>query len=109
MNTNFRLWPESASSYSGDVDTLFSFLLLICAFFTLLIFVLIVYYVLKYRRRPGVVPVHVGTNMKLEITWTVIPLLIVLVMFTWGARLMIHMERPPAGAMDINVVGKQWM
>jgi cytochrome c oxidase subunit 2 len=109
MNTDFRLWPQSASSYSGKVDTLYAFLLLVSAFFTLLIFILILYFGLKYRRRPGVVPVPVPTNFKLEITWTVIPLLITLVMFTWGAKLMIHMERPPAGAMDINVVAKQWM
>ena len=52
-------------------------------------------------------PIH--GNLKLEITWTVIPLIIVLFIFGWSAKLFYTMARPPAGTLDVYVVGKQWM
>ena len=45
----------------------------------------------------------------LEITWTVIPLLITMVIFVWGASVFFAMARPPDETLNIYVVGKQWM
>src|SRR5581483_2767850 len=109
MNTNFQLLPERGSAYAGQLDALYFFLGAIAAFFTLLIFVLILYFGLKYRRRPGVKPQHVAADWRLEVVWFAVPLAIVLVIFGWGAALYVRVERPPEGAMEINVVGKQWM
>jgi cytochrome c oxidase subunit 2 len=109
MNTNFQLWPDQASSFAPKVDALYIFLLAVTAFFTILIFTLIVYFGLKYRRRPGRKPQEIPTSHTLEITWSVIPFLITLVMFAWGAGLYVHMSRPPDDAMQIDVIGKQWM
>jgi cytochrome c oxidase subunit 2 len=109
MNTHFQWWPDQASSFAGKVDGLFLFLIGITTFFTVLIFVMILYLGLKYRRRPGVKPVPVKTSKTLEATWTIIPFIITMVIFFWGAGLFIHIERPPADAMQIDVVGKQWM
>jgi cytochrome c oxidase subunit II len=109
MDRGFQLWPDQASSFAGKVDALYLFLLAVSGFFTLLIFVLIVYFALKYRRRPGRAPVPVKVNYKLEVTWTIIPLLLTLAMFTWGAGLFVHMKRAPDDAMQIDVIGKQWM
>ena len=105
----FQWWPEQASTFGEKVDSLFAFTLLVTGFFTTLIFVAIVYLALKYRRRPGRRPTPVHTSHALEITWSVIPLLICLVMFFWSAGLFVHMRTPPADAMQIDVVGKQWM
>jgi heme/copper-type cytochrome/quinol oxidase subunit 2 len=66
MDRGFQWWPEQASSFSGRVDALFIFLCSVTAFFTLLIFVLIVYLSLKYRRRPGRKPQPVHTSHALE-------------------------------------------
>ncbi len=52
---------------------------------------------------------HGAGSMLLEITWSVIPLLLSLVMFGWGALIFFDESKPPADAMDIWVVGKQWM
>jgi cytochrome c oxidase subunit 2 len=109
MNTNFQLWPEQASSFAPKVDALYIFLLLVTAFFTALIFTLIVYFGLKYRRKPGRKPQEIHTSPAIEIGWSVIPFLITLVMFAWGAGLYVHMSRPPDDAMQIDVIGKQWM
>jgi cytochrome c oxidase subunit 2 len=48
-------------------------------------------------------------SLALELMWTFIPLGITMVMFVWGAQVFFHMTRPPKGAMEIYVVGKQWM
>ncbi len=52
---------------------------------------------------------HNKQSMALEITWIVIPALICVVLFFWGASLFFAAARPPQGAMEIFVVGKQWM
>ena len=104
------LFPESASTMSGRVDALYVFLLAIAVFFSLLIAGLIVVYAVRYRRRA---PNSVGTVVRggtlLEITWTVIPALITVAIFVWGASVFFAMSRPPDEALNIYVVGKQWM
>jgi cytochrome c oxidase subunit 2 len=86
------------------------FLIGLTAFFSLLIAGLILYYAVKFRRRaPDSVGARIEGGLVLEITWTVIPLAIVLVIFTWGASVFFAMARPPADTLNIYVVGKQWM
>jgi cytochrome c oxidase subunit II len=109
MDTQFQIVPDQASALAPEMDALFYFLTAVTAFFTVGIFVVIVYFGLKYRRRPGVKPIPVKTNTQLEIAWTVIPLVICLFMFGWAAKLYVQMETPPKDAMEINVIGKQWM
>src|SRR2546430_820980 len=109
MDTTFKFWPDQASSFAKGVDALYIFLLLVTAFFTLLISAMILYLGLKYRRRSNRKPAPAKTSKALEATWTIIPLVLVLVMFFWGAALFIHIERPPADAMVIDVIGRQWM
>jgi len=92
------------------VDALYLTLVGLSAFFSLLIGGLIVYYAIKHRRRHRDeigAPIHGG--MILELTWTVIPLVIVMVLFVWASRVFVAMSRPPAGAENVYVVGKQWM
>jgi cytochrome c oxidase subunit 2 len=89
---------------------LYFFVLAVSSFFSLLIAGLIVYYAVKYRRRtPNSVGVSIHGGMVLEIGWIVIPSLIAVVMFVWGAQTFFHLTRPPKDAMEIYVVGKQWM
>ena len=107
----FPLFPEVASTIAANVDLLYLFLILVTAFFTALIFGLVFYFAVKYRRRPGKIAEqqdqHAGVG--LEIAWSAIPFLITLVMFTWGSSLYIANSRVPENAMDIYVVGRQWM
>jgi cytochrome c oxidase subunit 2 len=103
-------FPDQASSISGTVDNLYFFLVLISAFFSLLIAFLIIYFAVKYRRRPdSKVPVPAHGGMLLEIVWSVIPLAISMVIFAWGASIFFTESRPPADSMEVWVVGKQWM
>src|SRR5580704_6720799 len=109
MNTGFQLLPNQASDMASRVDALALYLTAITVFFPILIFLLITYFVLKYRARPGHKAVAVHAPMILEIAWSVIPLLLCVVMFLWGVQLFIAGSRPPTGAMDVYVIGKQWM
>jgi cytochrome c oxidase subunit 2 len=114
---SFQLFPEQASSIAGQVDGLYAFLVLVSAFFSLLIAFLIVYFSVKYRRRskaeipPPVQPTtsHGAGGMILEIVWSVIPLGLSMIMFAWGASIFFTESRPPADSMEIYVTGKQWM
>jgi len=47
--------------------------------------------------------------MTIEVTWIVIPLLLMMGVFAWGANVYFTQQRPPTGALEINVIGKQWM
>jgi cytochrome c oxidase subunit II len=104
------LFPEQASTMASRVDALYFFLLAISVFFSLLIAGLIVFYAIKYHRKheDSVGEVFHG-GMALEITWTVIPFLITIVIFVWGASVFFAMSRPPDETLNIYVVGKQWM
>ena len=102
--------PESASTYSGDVDALYFYISGVTIFFTLLISLVIIFFVIRYRRRnPFEIPRPIEGSTKLETLWSVIPLLISMSIFGWGAKLYFSQYRPPKNAMDIYVVGKQWM
>jgi cytochrome c oxidase subunit 2 len=104
------LFPERASTMAFRVDALYFFLLAVAVFFSLLIAGLIVFYAVKYRRRsPGSVGVSIHGGMLLEIAWSVIPLLITMVIFVWGASVFFAMSHPPDETLNIYVVGKQWM
>jgi cytochrome c oxidase subunit II len=104
------LFPEAASTMATRVDALYFFLIGLAVFFSLLIAGLITYYSLKYHRRsPRAIGMQSHGNLLLELAWTAIPLLITMVIFVWGAGLYFAMSRPPDNAIDIYVVGKQWM
>lgn len=110
MDNTFRLVPQRASEMAGHVDALFLFLVTITAFFTLLIAGMILVFVIKYRRRdPRDVGANTGNHRWLEWTWIIIPSCISLVIFVWAADLYVRMSRPPANALEIQVIGKQWM
>jgi cytochrome c oxidase subunit 2 len=104
------LFPDTASTMAGRVDALYFFLIGLAVFFSLLIAGLIVYYAVRFRRRsPDSVGARIAGGLMLELTWSVIPLIIVLVIFVWSASIFFAMARPPDDTLNIYVVGKQWM
>jgi cytochrome c oxidase subunit II len=111
MGSFFRIFPEPASTIAARVDGLYGFLIGVAVFFTGLIFLLILYFAIKYRRRPGHTRAQqVGTHNLLETTWILIPLAITMVVFVWGAKLYATvMLSPPTDALEVYAIGKQWM
>ena len=106
---SLHLWPPLAGDPAPGVDHLFLYLLTVTVFFTLLVFVLIVFFALRYRRVPGRKAQQLPTARWLEVTWTVVPGVIVIGTFFWAAAQYVHMKQTPAGATRMYVVGKQWM
>jgi cytochrome c oxidase subunit 2 len=110
MEQDLPLFPESASTIARQVDALFFAWSAISIFFTILIAVLILYFMVRYRRR-SVDEVGLAERAPywLEIAWSVIPLIIALAMFAWGARVFYNIYRAPKTAVEYWAVGKQWM
>ncbi|NUR53625.1 MAG: cytochrome c oxidase subunit II [Acidobacteria bacterium] len=110
MFTNFPFFPQQASEQAAQVDAVYFFLVAVAGFFGLLIALLVVAFAVKFhRKREDQVGYAIHGSIALELLWTIIPLGITMVMFVWGAQLFFHLTRPPKGAMEIYVVGKQWM
>src|SRR5437764_3824964 len=109
MLNNFPLWPQQASSAAGNVDALFIFLLIVSGLMTLLIFVAIIYFAARYRHRKGVLAEQIEGSTPLEVTWSIIPLGVFLVIFAWGAVVYFKSRTPPRDATEVYVVAKQWM
>ncbi|HKF05797.1 MAG TPA: cytochrome c oxidase subunit II [Candidatus Sulfotelmatobacter sp.] len=109
MFDNFPLWPARASSTAGNVDALFIFLLIVSGMMTLLIFTAVVYFAARYRHRKGVLAEQIEGSTPLEITWSIIPLGVFLVIFVWGAVVYFHSRTPPRDSTEVYVVAKQWM
>jgi cytochrome c oxidase subunit 2 len=110
MNPSMPLVPERASSIAGEVDALFFFIVAVTVFFTVAVSIAAVYFAIRYRRRSDADrPAEIHGSLLLELTWTLVPLGIVVVMFVWGAKVFFHMNRPPDDAMTVSVVGKRWM
>ena len=110
MESEFRLAPEAASVFAAQVDTFFYFMVSVSLFFTFLVAALVIFFAVRYRRRKALEKGAVmHGNIPLEITWSVIPLVLSMVMFFWAAHLYFHYARPPGDAMEILVTGKQWM
>jgi cytochrome c oxidase subunit 2 len=113
VGPDFLRMPPEGSTLAGEVDDLYWFAVVVAAFFSLLIAGLIFYLGLKYRRKHasqrGAPPDTGPGPLALEITWSVIPLSIMLFLFYWGARVYLAQSRPPADADEYFVTGRQWM
>ncbi len=103
-------FPTEASTSAQQVDALYLTLVAFSCLIMLGVFGPMIFFLFKYRKgsKADRTPIKVST-MKVEITWTVIPLILSLGLFAWGAKTYLDIEQPPPGALEIQVVGKQWM
>jgi cytochrome c oxidase subunit 2 len=107
---DFSQLLQEASTEAGPVDLLFFTLLAASTAIAVVIAGLIIYFCIKYRRRPdNLVAEQIEGSGRLEIAWAVVPLVLALGIFGWAAKLYFDLADPPRNALDIYVVGKQWM
>jgi cytochrome c oxidase subunit II len=109
MWQGFPIRPPQASTIAQHVDHLYYFLTAIDLFFTFVIFMCVFYFAIKYRRSKHHKARQNEGNLALEITWTAIPLVLVVIIFLWSSSLYIRNARPLAASTEIFVIGKQWM
>ncbi len=107
--THFALFPPEASKMASQMDALFFFLVLVSLVGLTVVVLIVVGSSMAYHHRRHPQAVQIEGSTLLEATWTIIPLGLFLVMFVWGALLYFRVYTPPANAMNIYVVGKQWM
>lgn len=104
------LLPPARSTLAGETDALFHFINVTSFILLIGITIAIVYFSWKYRRRSDddVTPV-ITHNSTLEITWSVIPLILVMIVFGWGFTGYMNLTTPPDNAYEVRVVGKSWL
>jgi cytochrome c oxidase subunit 2 len=107
--TNFQLYPPEASKIAPQADALYFFMVLVSMIGMTIVILLVVGFSIKYRKNNHPVAVQIEGSTMLEATWTIIPLGLFLIMFVWGALIYFRVYTPPANAMNIYIVGKQWM
>ena len=104
------LLPAQGSAYAGEYDTLFLFITLLSAFFFLLIAATTGWFVWRYRRAREQAPTSMVTqSLALELTWTLIPLAIVMGIFFWSLKQYVGASVAPGDAMEIQVTAKKWL
>ena len=110
MQSPLPIFPTEASNFAGNVDALFSFILMTTLFFAVLVTLLVIFAAFRYRRKSAKeVGDDVHGNNALEIGWTVIPTIIAIFIFAWGAVIYVNYRIAPKDTLDIFVIGKQWM
>ena len=110
MQAQLPFYPDQASNFAPGVDSLMTFLILVSVGFSFLITAAIVVFFFKFHRKSKNeigVPMH--GDLRLETTWIVIPALLALAMFSWGAVVYVDYRHAPQDTLDIYVIGKQWM
>jgi cytochrome c oxidase subunit 2 len=102
-------FPEQASSMAKNVDFLYMAIFWVSTVFFLVIVGVMCYFVIKYRRRPGIGPQPSSShNTTIEILWSVLPSIILVWFFYQGAWDYLDSKFAPEGAEEIVVTGKKW-
>lgn len=106
---NYFWLPEQASTIAGDTDRLYNAITWLSVFFFVLITVLLVAFVIKYRHKPGEKrDVSASHSMALEITWTVIPSIIVVFLYYYGFKQYMNLTVEPPNAYPVDVTAHMW-
>jgi cytochrome c oxidase subunit II len=105
------IWlPEQVSTLAGEIDTLFYFILWTSVLIFAGVVLTMLYFVYKYRRRSPADRTELVVPSKLiEVSWIVVPTILVLIIFNWGFQGFIRLNVAPADAYHINVTGKKWL
>ncbi len=99
---------DGASNFAESVDTAFLFILIVSVFFLVLITSLMIFFVIRFSRKRNPKPKNIHGNVPLEIAWTLVPTILVLIMFYFGWTGYKEMSEIPKDAMTIDVTGQMW-
>ncbi|HQT78901.1 MAG TPA: cytochrome c oxidase subunit II [Rhodopila sp.] len=105
-----QLWPPAASAMAGEIDTIFAVWCVVLFMLVAPVFVFMAYCAVKYRAgRPADREHREARNIRIEMTWMIVPFLITLVFFFWAGTIYLQENNPPPNAMEITALGRQWM
>ncbi|MBP3957393.1 cytochrome c oxidase subunit II [Gemmata sp. G18] len=102
--------PERASTLADQFEYLFWYITITTGVVGLGVYAAMAYFCVRYRRgaTSGSTPRILGST-RLELAWTVVPLLVFITFFAWGMFVYNHAAHAPADSEEIFVIGKQWM
>lgn len=99
---------QGASNFAKGVDSVFFFIFAISFFFLIGLTVVMIWFMIRYNRKKHPKAEQIKDNMKLEVTWTIIPLILVMLMFYYGYIVFKPMRQVPEDAMVVKVTGMMW-
>lgn len=102
------MYGTATSALAGSVNNVFYFMLAVSAFFLLLITTLVIVFAVKYRRSKHPEAEQIHGSLLLEVTWTVIPFILFMVMFYYGFEGFKALRGVPEDAMLVQVTGRMW-
>jgi cytochrome c oxidase subunit 2 len=110
MDTTGSIWmPPEGSTMASEVDSLFYFILWASVFFLAVVTFASIWFIIRYRRRgePGLTT-PIAHNTPLEVVWTVVPTILIVIVFIWGFRDFLKLNIIPHDAIEIKVTGQRW-
>ncbi|WP_430934453.1 cytochrome c oxidase subunit II [Saccharicrinis sp. 156] len=99
---------NNASNFVEQVDSTFVFIFGISLFFLLGITIVMVYYIIRYRKSKNAVATQIEGNNTLEVVWTVIPTILVVIMFYYGWSGWRFQKDAPEDAIPIKTIARMW-
>ena len=110
MQSQLPIYPEQASNFAPHVDSLMLFVTAVCLFFGVAITTAIIFFFFKYHRKEAnAVGIPIHEDSRLEAVWMIVPLILAMAMFGWGAVVYVDYRHAPLDTLDIYVIAKQWM
>jgi len=101
--------PPPGSTIAGEVDALFYFIFYASLVLFAIVMMATIYFIIRYRRRgEKELTSGVAHNTKLELAWTIIPTILVFIVFVWGFKTYLKMHVIPADALEIKATGQKW-
>jgi cytochrome c oxidase subunit 2 len=110
MDTTSSPWlPSATSTNAGDVDALFNFILYTSVVFFAIVLIGVIIFVLRYRRRGAAgLTSEKDHSLALEITWTAIPVVLIVIVFIWGFKGFMRQAVVPHDALEVKVTAQRW-
>lgn len=111
METGSSFWmPAQSSTFAADVDNLYFFIYWLCVFFFVIIAGGTVLFAWKYRRKhkDQLASAQLTHALAWEAAWTIVPTILVVIIFAWAFRVYMDMQVAPGNAVEYKVVAKQW-
>jgi cytochrome c oxidase subunit 2 len=110
VQSQLPIYPEQASNFAPHVDALMLFMTAVCVFFAGAITTAIVVFFFKYHRKmPDAIGIPTHEDSRLEAVWMIVPLILSMAMFGWGAVIYVDYRHTPRDTLDMYVIAKQWM
>ena len=102
--------PRNVNMFGHEIDFIFYVILWLTGVTAVAVFSVMIYFLVKYRARPGIPAIHSHGNNALEVIWTTIPVFIFLALAIYGNEqwTQMRLRTPPADALPVAVVGEQF-